>query len=90
MRSWCGNIFLFISILFSIFARPSPQIQTFNTDVASSYATPDPLFFDAAKKGNIILVMRLFDCDHDSILIDRKVFIKFNKILEKKLFFSKK
>jgi len=30
-----------------------------------------------------------FDCGHDSILSDRKVFIKFNKILEKELFFSK-
>jgi pimeloyl-ACP methyl ester carboxylesterase len=30
-----------------------------------------------------------FDCDHYSILSDRKVFIKFNKILEKELFFQK-
>jgi hypothetical protein len=31
-----------------------------------------------------------FDCNHDTILIDRKVFIKFNKILEKEFFSSKK
>jgi len=30
-----------------------------------------------------------FDCDHDSILIDRNVFIKFNEILGKELLFSK-
>ncbi len=30
-----------------------------------------------------------FDCDHDSILSYRKVFIKFNEILEKELFLSR-
>jgi pimeloyl-ACP methyl ester carboxylesterase len=29
-----------------------------------------------------------FDCDHNTILTDRKVFIKFNEILEKELFLS--
>ena len=29
-----------------------------------------------------------FDCDHDTILTDRKVFIKFNEILEKELLLS--
>jgi hypothetical protein len=29
-----------------------------------------------------------FDCDHNSILTDRKVFIKFNEILEKELFLA--
>ena len=60
MRGFISKIFLFICV-FSILACSPPQIQKFNNEIALSYANTEALFFDAAVKGDIILVMRLVE-----------------------------
>ncbi|MDD5170608.1 MAG: ankyrin repeat domain-containing protein [Syntrophales bacterium] len=42
-------------------ACPAPKIQMVNREVASSYAAPEALYFDASVNGNIIIVMRLIE-----------------------------
>ncbi|HOU03960.1 MAG TPA: hypothetical protein PLT97_01305 [Smithellaceae bacterium] len=58
-----GNVvkLLFFACFCFVLSCSTLQIQKFSTDVTSSSADTEALFFDAAAGGNIFLVMRLVE-----------------------------